>query len=428
MYLSRFRVKNYKCLADVDIPLTPIHVLIGPNDAGKTSLLETISAFYNSATEDLASVFPQPWDGRELVLHGSAEPHVFLRGEWGDSGSVGESGVTAPLSYEFLVVFPTSGNRCTSKNELITDAPIRDLVTTVIGPVDASGTLLRQGKRQGRPGVRTRLGAALDQVLRVLRSAQIYAFDPRVMRVPAAIDPQRKFRLDRDGFGLSTTLLDIQGHEPDLFLNLRTEFCRLFGHFKNIRVRTENAIDRKRVHALEKLVPPGVAYGYAPGVGAAIYFETRAGNELRAHQVSDGVMLILGFLALAHLPEPPSVVLIEEPENGIYPKTLEDVIRLLKELAYRTNERPFPQIILTTHSPYVLSFFAPEEVTFLSRDPQKPEAGVRARPLRDAPNIRERLAGGEFYLGELWYNLTEEELFGEPAEQRGPGGLRRGED
>jgi len=36
---------------------------------------------------------------------------------------------------------------------------------------------------------------------------------------------------------------------------------------------------------------------------------------------------------------------------------------------------------------------------------------VVARPLRDAPHIDERLAGGEFYLGELWYNLDEEELF-----------------
>ena len=33
------------------------------------------------------------------------------------------------------------------------------------------------------------------------------------------------------------------------------------------------------------------------------------------------------------------------------------------------------------------------------------------RPLRDAPHIDERLGDGEFYLGELWYNLDEEELF-----------------
>ena len=110
------------------------------------------------------------------------------------------------------------------------------------------------------------------------------------------------------------------------------------------------------------------------------------------------------------MPEPPPLLLIEEPENGIYPKRLEEVVRLLKELVQRPDSEPFPQIILSTHSPYVLNLFAPEEVTFLSRVPGKPDAPVRARPLTDAPRIHERM-GNEFYLGELWYNLSEEELF-----------------
>jgi predicted ATPase len=134
---------------------------------------------------------------------------------------------------------------------------------------------------------------------------------------------------------------------------------------------------------------------------------------VRAQHVSDGAILVLGFIALSHLPEPPSLLLLEEPENGIYPKRLEQIIHLLKEFVHHKRGTPFPQIIMTTHSPYVLSFFEPEEVTFLSRPPAGPDGPVRARPLRDAPNIRERMGGG-FYLGELWYNLTEEDLFGEP--------------
>ena len=106
-------------------------------------------------------------------------------------------------------------------------------------------------------------------------------------------------------------------------------------------------------------------------------------------------------------------MLVEEPENGVYPKRLGQIIKLLKELVSRDVDVRFPQIIMSTHSPYVASFFEPEEVTFLSRPPDNPEGPVRARPLRDAPNINERLADG-FYLGELWYNLSEEDLFGEP--------------
>ena len=44
MFLSRFRVRGYKCLEDVDVPLTPFHAIVGPSDCGKSSLLEAISA------------------------------------------------------------------------------------------------------------------------------------------------------------------------------------------------------------------------------------------------------------------------------------------------------------------------------------------------------------------------------------------------
>ncbi len=118
------------------------------------------------------------------------------------------------------------------------------------------------------------------------------------------------------------------------------------------------------------------------------------------------------------MPDPPNLLLIEEPENGVYPKRLGQVIELLKQLVHRSGGVRFPQIILTTHSPYVLSFFEPDEVTLLSRETDKSDSPVRARPLRDAPNIRERL-GNDFYLGELWYNLSEGELFGDAPGQRG---------
>ena len=82
MYMSRFSVKNYKCLVDVDIPLTPIHVLIGENDSGKTSLLEAMAALYTGWGKDAPDVFPLPWEGRELVFHGSQNPVIEMLGQW----------------------------------------------------------------------------------------------------------------------------------------------------------------------------------------------------------------------------------------------------------------------------------------------------------------------------------------------------------
>src|SRR5215510_4369611 len=65
--ITRFRVQNYKALRDVALDLTPMHVLIGPNDAGKTSILEAIMALCRSVDYPLAQAFTGSWQGSDLV-------------------------------------------------------------------------------------------------------------------------------------------------------------------------------------------------------------------------------------------------------------------------------------------------------------------------------------------------------------------------
>lgn len=399
MYLSRFGVKNYKCLGEIDIPLTPIHVLIGENDAGKTSLLEAIGALLGTPYRQLSEVFPEPWSGCELVFQGTSDPSVEFWGEW--VATPGEELPTADskLRYGLAVEFAPTGKNCTTDGDWIERHGERQRLWP--GTRRAVDTALRSANRgKGIPGADMK---ELRGIASLLRPAHTYAFDPGVMALPAAIDVNRKFRLDRDGFGLATLLGDILEYDAEQFVQLRKEFCGFFPQFKSVRVESENALSR---HSL-----PNGTHAWGGGVGKGIYFETRNGARLRAQQASDGVILFLGFLALAHLPEPPNLLLIEEPENGIYPKRLGEVITMLKELVGRAEGVRFPQIIMSTHSPYVLSFFEPDEVTFLSRPADQPDGPVRARPLRKAPKIKERLGDG-FYLGELWYNLSEEDLFG----------------
>ena len=400
MFLSRFGVKNYKCLGEIDIPLTPIHVLIGQNDAGKTSLLEAMAAFFASSQTDLMSIFPEPWSGRELVFQGGFETSVDLWGEWAATTGEDTSTPDPKLRYGFPVEFSPRGKGCLTKTDWIEREGERSELRPEGAPRTETGlNMIAQGKLHRSVGAE-----AFDTVSRLLKPIHTYAFDAKVMAIPAAIDLNRKFRLDRDGFGLATLLGDILEYDAEQFVHLRKQFCDYFPQFKTVRIESEEALSRT----------PGEngTHVWGRAVGKAIYFETKNGAKLRAQQASDGVILFLGFLALAHLPEPPNLLLIEEPENGIYPTRLGEVITLLKEIASRTDGVRFPQIIISTHSPYVLSFFEPEEVTFLSRPADDPAGPVRARPLRDAPNIHERM-GGEFYLGELWYNLSEKELFGD---------------
>jgi hypothetical protein len=387
--MTQFQVQDYKCLGNVSFPLTPIHVLIAENDAGKSSVLEAMYALYRSASHSLEQAFAGSWEGRELVRESCSNGFVALGGQWRGNGD------TAAIDYRLQVEFPPTGRTCRLSSEAFrvdggahTDLPRYQHNTTAVC------------HSRGQGGVDANVRGIVDTVARLLNGVQIYRMDPKEMAVPCTLDNRRKFRMDRDGFGLAGLLDDILGYDAGLFIRLRDHFCEYFPQFRSVRVETVPAIQRNVDHT-------GVYNASPSTAGKGIFFETKLGTSIRAQQASDGAILFLGFLALLHVPEPPRLLLIEEPETGIYPKRLEEVIHLLKELVSGNKPENATQIVMTTHSPYVLSHFKPDEVTFLTRES---ESFVTAKPLRDAPHIEDRM-GKEFYLGELWYNLTQEELF-----------------
>ncbi len=115
-------------------------------------------------------------------------------------------------------------------------------------------------------------------------------------------------------------------------------------------------------------------------------------------------MLLLAFLALLY-GNTPEILLIEEPENGLHPSRLQEVVALLRKISTGEIGTKPRQVILTTHSPILLNFVEPEEVFMFLRDE---ELGTNIVPMRQAPNIKNLMK--EFGTGELWYLLGEEGL------------------
>jgi predicted ATPase len=130
------------------------------------------------------------------------------------------------------------------------------------------------------------------------------------------------------------------------------------------------------------------------------------GLRIPADQASTGVRLLLVFVALVYHPSPPKIILLEEPENGIHPKRLADVLGLLREITIGKYGRHAAQVILTTHSPYLLDLVDPnkEQVLVFQRLPDG------SRTAQSADTSRLRLFLDEFMLGEVWYNQGEEGL------------------
>ena len=106
--IEEFYINNYKCLVDVRLPLTPIHVIIGQNDSGKTSLLEAMLALSRSTEKSLADAFPGDWQGRELVFAGEEKPVIQFEVRFGTA----EGEVHSPISYHLEVEFGNKERSC----------------------------------------------------------------------------------------------------------------------------------------------------------------------------------------------------------------------------------------------------------------------------------------------------------------------------
>ncbi|MEJ7729462.1 MAG: AAA family ATPase [Polyangiaceae bacterium] len=83
--------------------------------------------------------------------------------------------------------------------------------------------------------------------------------------------------------------------------------------------------------------------------------------------VSDGTMLMVAFLALQYQQARVDVIAIEEPERGLHPYLIEQLVDMLRSMSTGAlGPRPI-QVMLATHSAELLEYVRPEEVRFFSR-------------------------------------------------------------
>lgn len=202
---------------------------------------------------------------------------------------------------------------------------------------------------------------------------------------PIATSAEDAPMLATDGSGLVALLDFILGTERDDFAWIESELSRLMPAVAGVR-----------------LLPAQYLRDDTIWPGKEIRIKTSDGAVVPTSDVSEGVLLMLGFLTLARAPNRAAILLMEEPENGLHPRLLREAVRVLQAISESGT-----QIILTTHSPYLLDYVPPDCVRVFHRDEKH---GVRVKPLTALPGFDAWRADGAS-LGEMWFNAGEEALF-----------------
>jgi predicted ATPase len=331
---------NFKALRKTTLPLAPFTLLLGPNGAGKTTVLQAIRAITVAAATQMRI---QPPEGGQGTL------------SWGQSLlSITAEDRQAPVGITL---------RLRWKERL------------VLATLEWHPNIQVPMKFQSEDGsILQSPDAALLQWLAQMR---IFTLDYFAIANPV---PVSSGSLQSNGGGLAAVLDDLKDNYPERWEALLNEMCQWLPEYDYIQ------FDKPQ-----------------QGQKGIVLRTRRGGHRIPAQDLSQGTLIALVLLTLAYLPNPPSLIGLEEIDRGLHPRLLRHLQDAIYRLSYPEScgeVRPAIQVIATTHSPYLLDMYRdhPEEVILA----QKEGLEVTMKRLTDVEHYEDIL--GDSPLSEVWYS------------------------
>lgn len=423
--LLRLEVDGFKNLTDLDVSFGPFNCIAGENGVGKSNVFDAIQFLSLIADRSLLEAAQQVRSSREdsvgepenlftvavsvprmqfaveMIVPGTVKDDfgievrpaiTLLRYEL----EVGYRAPTAPVRHGRLVVereelrhinrgdahrhlrFPLSVSRF--RNAVVTGKRHGGPFIST-GPADDRITIHQDGGSRGRPrralptGAGTTVVSTINSaddptVLAARREMQSWrrlALEPTALRAADRyVDPQV---MASNGLHLAAALYRIaedprNGGASDVYARVAARVAGLAG----VDIRTLRVDPDDTRELLSVMVEDG------------------HGRELPARALSEGTLRYLALCVLLEDRHLTGLITMEEPENGIHPANLAQVVELVRDLAVDPQlapdeDNPLRQVIVNTHSPAVVQLVGEADLLVASEHPVL-VGGERRRAMR----------------------------------------------
>ncbi|MEO0115782.1 MAG: AAA family ATPase [candidate division WOR-3 bacterium] len=376
MPINKLIIKNYKSLKDVSLEMKSFMVFIGPNNAGKSNILDCLSFLseFGRRGDEIGGVIRR--GGFEQIVHNGiiSNPITFEL-----EGSLKIKGEEIVYKYYIELIGERFGGFRNNKELFVVEGVEKPLLEF---PGEQNLAIVRDktGKQTGKIGRGysylyipyfddINQYPILGTFANEMQNWTFLNLLPPLMREPLPV--RKELQLQTWGENLSVVLHDLQVENPPKFKEIEQ-------------------ILKLAVPELEELTTGLTSHD--PGKTFIRITEKNLKMSIPAWNMSDGSLRLLGVLAALYLPSPLPLIGIEEPENYVHPRLLELIVDLLKNASEKS------QILVTTHSPYFVDLLQPEDLYIV----EKQEGQTKIKKAEDKKGIKETLK--VLGLGEMWYS------------------------
>ena len=359
--LSSVTIRNFKAIHySKALKFTPLTVLIGNNGSGKSSVIEGLETVHTLVTRDLDAAM-QMWHGIEHIRNKSRQQKKYIDTKTGTQtikftlkGKIDKSRFSAT----------TEINVRGADNELLLEHELVKYGGTTykrspegqISQLDAEPANIHKQPILLSPGVSI-LGNTLKPYI---NRWQFLKLAPNEMGNPRPqMRTQRGVPLAKDGSNIAEYLWDIRRQYPEVIDGIIEAMNYVLPYARDIQPQLTSEIERTAYLQL-----------------------TEQNWKIPGWLLSTGTLRVLAMLALFRHPTPPPLIVIEEIENGLDPRTVHLIMNEIRQVV----ESGRSQIVFTTHSPYLLDLVPLESVIFVEREDASDP--VFSRPANEAEKAK----------------------------------------
>jgi predicted ATPase len=365
--LKSIQLKNFKAIRDSKaIRLTPLTVLIGNNGSGKSSLIEGLETYQTIVESGLDSAMTT-WRGFEYIRNQAVSRKL-------QNANSDRPYQTHPVEFNLLwqnyratmsVTTGAGDNQLFIKEEQITlqgksiELPIREEFT------DDNSVISSNLDRQFNIDLYANISGW-----------QFLNLNPYSMGNPVLQKRTGgRINLIKDGSNIAEYLLSIYNLDISAFNGIIETLQYVLPYARDLQTKITSELER------------------------SIYLQlTEANFKVPGWLFSTGILRVLALLAVLRHPDPPPLIVIEEIENGLDPRT----IHLIVDEIHRVVESGLSQVILTTHSPYLLDLLPLSQLVLVERDSKGQPIFSRPADQKSLNDWAEQFSPGKLYtMGQL---------------------------